>query len=201
MHGGSVWTADHTCRRREAVDESGEQPEGRPSRSAMETGSQRSRAQPKGQRGRKGEGSNGSKGEMEEKKAIPCTSYSTFPPQALKQQQQQRRCACNDLPDQVRRGGDYYTACDGRPSDDPVFTADDFGAAVQVATFTWGRTNMYAADTSGEAIQFDGFCASSYPSKLDSLCSSVKPRDGTRTDCTYARWRTSTPQSATMEMW
>ena len=29
-HGGSVWTADHSCGRREAVDESGEQPEGRP---------------------------------------------------------------------------------------------------------------------------------------------------------------------------
>ena len=53
------------------------------------------------------------------------------------------------------------------------------------------RTNIYAADTSGEAIQFDGFCASSYSSKLDSLCFSVKPRDDTRTDCTYARWRTS----------
>ena len=26
MHGGSVWTADHTCRWREAVDDSGEQP-------------------------------------------------------------------------------------------------------------------------------------------------------------------------------
>ena len=30
-----------------------------------------------------------------------------------------------------------------------------------------------------------------YSSKLDSLCSSVKPRDDTRTDRTYARWRTS----------
>ena len=51
------------------------------------------------------------------------------------------------------------------------------------------RTNIYA--TSGEAIQFVGFCASIYSSKLDSLCSSVKPRDDTRTDRTYARWRTS----------
>ena len=36
MH--SVWTAERTCGRREAVDESGEQPEGLPNRPAMTTG-------------------------------------------------------------------------------------------------------------------------------------------------------------------
>ena len=50
-HGGSVWTADHTCGRREGVDESGEQPEGRPNRPAMKTGSNRPSVKPKRQKG------------------------------------------------------------------------------------------------------------------------------------------------------
>ena len=83
--------------------------------------------------------------------------------------------------------------------------------------FNTSGTNVYAADISGEAIQFDVFCASypsigsgnalqdtcgqgtcssytstsSYSSKLDSLCSSVKSWDDTRMDCTYARWSIS----------
>ena len=50
-----MWTADHTCGRREAVDESGEQPEGQPNRFGMTIGSKRPRASPKRQRGRNGE--------------------------------------------------------------------------------------------------------------------------------------------------
>ena len=47
-----MWTADHTCGRREAVDESGEQPEGQPNRLAMTPGSKkRPRAKPKRQEG------------------------------------------------------------------------------------------------------------------------------------------------------
>ena len=91
MHGGSVWTADHTCRRREAVDKSGEQQEGRPNRPAMDTGSKRSRAQPKRLRGRNGEGRNGSKGEIEEKRATPCTPCCTYQQQPQHQQQPRPR--------------------------------------------------------------------------------------------------------------
>ena len=40
-----MWTADHISRRREAVDERGEQPEGQPNRLAMTTGSKRPRAE------------------------------------------------------------------------------------------------------------------------------------------------------------
>ena len=56
MPGGSVWTADHTWGRREAVDECGEQPEGQPNRLAFTIGSNRPRAQPERQRRRSGEG-------------------------------------------------------------------------------------------------------------------------------------------------
>ena len=42
-----MWTADHISRRREAVDESGEQPEKQPNRLAVMTGSKRPRALPK----------------------------------------------------------------------------------------------------------------------------------------------------------
>ena len=59
--------------RSDAVDESGEQPEGQPNRLATTTGSKRPGALPKRQRGRNGEERNGSKGEPEEKKATPCT--------------------------------------------------------------------------------------------------------------------------------
>ena len=54
-HGGFVWTADHTCGRREAADESGEQPEGQPNRLTTMTGSKRPGSLPKRQRGRRGE--------------------------------------------------------------------------------------------------------------------------------------------------
>ena len=47
--GGSVRTADQISRRREAVDERGEQPEGQPNRLAMTAGSKRPGAQPKRQ--------------------------------------------------------------------------------------------------------------------------------------------------------
>ena len=50
-----MWTADHTCGRREAVDESVEQPEEQPNRLAMMTRSKRPRALPKRQRVRNGE--------------------------------------------------------------------------------------------------------------------------------------------------
>ena len=48
-----MWTADHTCGRREGVDETGEQQEGQPNRLATMTGSQRPGALPKRQRGEK----------------------------------------------------------------------------------------------------------------------------------------------------
>ena len=47
MHGGSESRTDRTCRRHEAVDESGDQPEGQPNRLAMTAGSKRPGAQPK----------------------------------------------------------------------------------------------------------------------------------------------------------
>ena len=50
-----MWTADHTCGRREGVDGSGEQPEGQPNRLATMTGSKRPRVFPKVQRVRNGE--------------------------------------------------------------------------------------------------------------------------------------------------
>ena len=53
-----MWTVDHTCERREGVDESGEQPEEQPSRLATTTGLKRPRALPKRQRGRNGEEKN-----------------------------------------------------------------------------------------------------------------------------------------------
>ena len=53
--GGSVWTADNTCGRREAVDERGEQPEEQPNRLGITIDSKRPRAWPKRQRGRNGE--------------------------------------------------------------------------------------------------------------------------------------------------
>ena len=61
-----MWTADHTCGRREAVDESGEQPEEQPNRPETVTGSERPRALSKRQRGRQGRERNESKGEPEE---------------------------------------------------------------------------------------------------------------------------------------
>ena len=54
-HGGSVWTADHTCGRREAAGESGEQPEEQPNRLETMMGSDRPSVKPKRQRGRNGE--------------------------------------------------------------------------------------------------------------------------------------------------
>ena len=48
-----MWTAVHTCERREGVDESGERPEGQPNRLATMTGSRRPRVLPKRQRGEK----------------------------------------------------------------------------------------------------------------------------------------------------
>ena len=114
-----VWTADRTCGRREAVDESGEQPEGRPNRPATTTGSKRPRAQPKRQRERNGEGRNGSKGEPEEKKATPCTLSSTSQPQQLQplqqvqqqQQQRQRQLQCGHSSSSVCRESWHYDPC------------------------------------------------------------------------------------------
>ena len=48
-------TTGHTCGRREAVDKSGEQPEGQPNRLATMTGSKRPRVLPKRHRERRGE--------------------------------------------------------------------------------------------------------------------------------------------------
>ena len=50
-----MWTTDHTCGRREAVDESGEQPEEQPNRLVTMKGSKRPRVFPKRQRERQGE--------------------------------------------------------------------------------------------------------------------------------------------------
>ena len=76
-----MWTADHTCGRREAVDESGEQPEEQPNGLETMVGSERPRALPKRQSGRNGEERNGSKRQEEEKKATRCTLSFTSQPQ------------------------------------------------------------------------------------------------------------------------
>ena len=73
-----MWTADHTCGRREGADESGEQPEEQPNRLETMTGSERPRAVPKRQRGGQGEEGNGTKERRGEKKATHCTSSSTL---------------------------------------------------------------------------------------------------------------------------
>ena len=84
MLGGSVWTTDHTCGRREAVEECGEQPREPRGKRARQNGSQ-------GEKGR-----NGSKRQRGEKKATPYTLSFTFQPQQqpqqhLQQQQHQRQ--------------------------------------------------------------------------------------------------------------
>ena len=77
--GGSVWTTDHTCGRREAVDERGEQPRGQRGKRARPNMSQEKK------------GRNGSKGQRGEKKATHCTSSSTSQPQAPQPQPQQQQ--------------------------------------------------------------------------------------------------------------
>ena len=103
MHGGSGSTTDHTCRRRETVEECGEQP-----REPRRKCATRERSQ--GEKGR-----NGSKGKQREQKATPCTSSSTFPLQPLQQPQQpqqlQRQCVYNDARD-VRRNVDFMDGVD-----------------------------------------------------------------------------------------
>ena len=84
-HGGSDRTADHTCGRREAVDESGEQPAEQPEGLETMTRSERPRALPKRQRERQGEERIGSKEERGERKAAHCTSFSTSRQQPLAQ--------------------------------------------------------------------------------------------------------------------
>ena len=84
-----MWTADHTCGRREAVDESGEQPEEQPNRLETMMRSERPRALPKRQRGRQGEERNGIKERRGEKKATHCTSSSTLQPQQPQEPQHQ----------------------------------------------------------------------------------------------------------------
>ena len=92
-----MWTADRTCGRREAVDESGEQPEEQPNRLETMTGSERPSALPKRQRGRQREERNGSKKRRGEQKTTHCTSSSTSQTQQPQQQQQQpQRCVCSD---------------------------------------------------------------------------------------------------------
>ena len=98
MLGGSVWTTDHTCGRREAVEECGEQPREPRGKRARQNGSQ-------GEKGR-----NGNKGRRREKKATHCTLSSTShatetqqPLQQVQQQQQQqqqqaRKCVCSSAP-------------------------------------------------------------------------------------------------------
>ena len=68
---------DHTCGRREAVDEPGEQPEKLPNRLMMTTESKRPGVLPKRQKERNGEEGSGSKGEIEGKKATPGMLSST----------------------------------------------------------------------------------------------------------------------------
>ena len=77
-----MWTADHTCGRREGVDESGEQPEGRPNRLAVTTGLKRPGAWPKRQKERRGEEER-ERDRPDKATQTSCTSYSTFPLQAL----------------------------------------------------------------------------------------------------------------------
>ena len=69
MH--SERTAERTCGRREAVDEPGEQPEGRPNRPAMTTGSKRPRAQLKRQRERNGVEETGARENEKRRKQHP----------------------------------------------------------------------------------------------------------------------------------
>ena len=83
-HGGSESTTDHTCRRRETVEECGEQPL-EPRRMCA------TRERSQGERRR-----NGNKGKPTEQKATLCTSSSTFPLQPLQQQQQQQCGSTND---------------------------------------------------------------------------------------------------------
>ena len=79
---------DHTCRRRETVEECGEQPR-KPRRNCA------TQERSQGEKGR-----NGSKGKQWEQKVTPCTSSSTFllqPPQRPQQPQQlQLQCVCSD---------------------------------------------------------------------------------------------------------
>ena len=94
-----MWTADHTCGRREAVDESGEQPEEQPNRFVTMKGSKRPRVLPKRQRGRSGEEKKEEKDRTNSGVKILCTSCCTLQtqqPQQQQQQQQQQRCACSD---------------------------------------------------------------------------------------------------------
>ena len=82
MLGGSELTTDHTCGRHETVEECGEQPP-EPRRIVRDTG--------KVAGGRKGE--MGAREDKREQKVTPCTSYSTFPLQALQPPQQPQAAA------------------------------------------------------------------------------------------------------------
>ena len=71
-----MWTADHTCGRREDVDES-EQPEEQPNRLETMTRSKRPRVLPKRQRGRSGEEKKEEKNRTDSAVKILCTSCYT----------------------------------------------------------------------------------------------------------------------------
>ena len=96
-----MWTADHTCGRREAVDESGEQPEEQPNRLVKER-VEETQSFAEEAEGRSGEEKKEEKDRTNSAVKTLCTSCCTLQTQQPQQQQQQQqqqqpqRCACSD---------------------------------------------------------------------------------------------------------
>ena len=160
-----MWTTDHTCGRREAVDEHGEQPEGRPNRPVMKIGSKRPRAWPKRQRGRNGKKGMGARENQKRRKQHPAHCLPlrkrNNPNNSSSSSNRSSTLAVTRAVATVMVDNEVlYDICHCKVDDGSAFDRnrriyDIFGDCSNTS-----MTNMYAADPSGDAIQVDGPWAS-----------------------------------------
>ena len=175
-----MWTADHTCGRREAVDESGEQPEERPNRLVTVTGSERPQSFAEEAKGETGGRKKWEQGTTERKEINTLHVVFHFPDSNRKQYTGSSNGSGNRsnasammltvatvmvdneiLYDICHRNVDFLS------TDESVFkSAFDKNRRIDQIfgdCFNSSMTNIYVVDLSGEAILFDSLWAP-YPS-------------------------------------